>query len=305
MSDPTFGAIYAPPGRGKTLALIRAFPDALFVSPKGGLTCASWLDWKPKELRAKGIRIIPEVVKKYASKFPAIIFCDLSIEGDAEARRLRGEYSGWTVWDKYGEHFLDARDAAREANCHVWWEFHESPPKLDGGEVVRPGTFSLAGFQAAEKIPGMLDVIAHVEYSTDHLGAALWPYVLSTAPSDRFITKDRLSIFPRKFPMNIREPLLARGYDLPRPKALAWMDKVTDVTADRVEQAARTAEGLADVDIQEVARGVVASLKGKNPRHVRWAILDGVDRAWLQLQEANLLDEFVDLLGEDNSDGSI
>ena len=305
MPDPTFGAIYAPPGRGKTLALIRAFPEALFVSPKGGLTCASWLDWKPKELRAQGIRIIPEVVKKYAAKFPAIIFCDLSIEGDAEARRLRGEYSGWKVWDKYGEYFLEARDAARGAGCHVWWEFHETPPKMDDGEVLRPGTFSLAGYQAAEKIPGMLDVIAHVEHSTDHLGSALWPYVLSVAPGAKFVTKDRLSIFPRKFPLNIREPLLAAGYSLPRPKQLAWMNKITEATANQVEKAAKEVEDIVDVPIGEITRKVVDAVKGKNPRHLRWAILDGIDRAWLRRRESNLLGEFVSLLEEPGSGGSV
>ena len=305
-TDPTFGAIYSAPGKGKTLALIRAFPDALFVSPRGGLKCGSWLDWKPKELRANGIRNIPKVIEKFGRQFPAIIFCDLSLEADSEARRLRTELTGWDVWNKYGEHFLVARDAARDAGCHVWWEFHESPPKLDSGEVVRQGTFSLSGYQAAEKIPGMLDVVAHVEWSSEHLGAGIWPYVLSKSPSRHWVTKDRYSVFPRQFPLNIREPLMARGHELPRPKSIAWVDKVADTVATKMVAAAGDDRDIESVPVQEIVAEIVAKVPGKNPRHVRWGILDGIDRAWLRLKEESILTDFVAGLGEvENEDGSV
>ena len=97
--DPLFLAMYSPPGCGKTLANIRAFPEALFVAPKGALKCASYLGYKPKKvLPAAGIRNIPEIIAKAGQKVDTIVFSDLSIEADNEAKKLRTEYSGWSVW---------------------------------------------------------------------------------------------------------------------------------------------------------------------------------------------------------------
>ena len=67
-NDPVCGAIYSPPGRGKTLSLIRAFPDGLFVAPRGATKCGSWLGYQPHTLRADGIHKIPELSKKYGPK---------------------------------------------------------------------------------------------------------------------------------------------------------------------------------------------------------------------------------------------
>lgn len=202
MSVPLFLAMYSPPGRGKTLANCRAFPNGLFIAPRGALTCASWLGIMPQSIEATGIRSIPRIIEKYGNQFPALIFSDLSIEADNEAKLLRKQYTGWTVWDKYGDILLEARDAARNAGCHVVWEFHESPPReltRHGVTSIAPGSFSLSGFKATEKLPGMMDAVMRIVYDDTILGAGNWPYVFSVEPDPMYVTKDRTNAFPRRF----------------------------------------------------------------------------------------------------------
>ena len=288
-----FLAMYSPPGCGKTLANVRAFPEALFVAPTGALNCASYLGYNPpRVMNANGIRNIPDIIAKAASKVNTIVFSDLSIEADNEAKKLRTEYSGWTVWDKYGDFWLEARDAAREAQCNVIWEFHESPPReieRGGRKVFIPGTFSVSGFKATEKIPGMMDTILRVVSDASN---PIWPYVFSTEPSPDYVTKDRTNTFPARFPMNLREPLLLAGYDLPRPKELAWMESAVEELAVRIAKE----ESKEDFDLNALLKGSVPSLKkrAKDPRHIRWVMSDAIDRVAIRKSHAQMLDSFID-----------
>ena len=293
--DPLFLAMYSPPGRGKTLANIRAFPEALFVAQRGALKCASYLGYEPRRfLPAAGIRDIPGIIAKAGQKVDTIVFSDLSIEADNEAKKLRTEYSGWTVWDKYGDFWLEARDAARQARCNVIWEFHESPPReveKGGQKIFIPGTFSLAGFKATEKIPGMLDIILRVVPDKTN---PIWPYAFSTEPDPTYVTKDRDNVFPRRFPMNLREPLLLAGYDLPRPKELEWMDPVVETLATQILKE----DDNKDFDLNTFLKKNVPPLqkKAKDPRHIRWAMSDAVDRAAIRRLNESMLDNFIDSL---------
>ena len=284
---PVFGAVYSPPGRGKTLSLIRAFPDGLFVAPAGATKCGSWLGHQPHTMRADGIHRIPEIIKKFGPKYPAIIFSDLSIVADEEMRRIRAQMTGWNVSNRYNDLFIEARDAARDADCHIWWEFHETPPREKGGKVL-PGGFAVAGWRLPDTLPGVMDVVARIVYDDTLLGS--WPYAFSVEPDQSYVTKDRLNVFPGRFPLNVREPMLAAGYDIPRPPTLAWMDEFVAKISNAL------LKGGDNFDPKEVLRKSIPAIqkKTKEPKTIRWVLADAIDRANLRRFQASMLDRFID-----------
>ena len=83
----------------------------------------------------------------------------------------------------------------------------------------------IAGWQMGEKLPAMVDACLRVVHDDEAPGQ--WPFVLEAGPDADYITGDRLGVMPDRFPMNIREVMLAAGYDIPRPEALAWMETLT------------------------------------------------------------------------------
>ncbi len=64
--DSIFGIIYGRPKVGKTVALISAFPDGLFITPAGGSLSGSHLGWSPETLEVSdsvGMQQIGGVVR--------------------------------------------------------------------------------------------------------------------------------------------------------------------------------------------------------------------------------------------------
>ena len=43
-----FGIIYAAPKKGKTLGMIKSFPDSLVIGPVGGTSCAEYIGYEPE-----------------------------------------------------------------------------------------------------------------------------------------------------------------------------------------------------------------------------------------------------------------
>ena len=76
MRKKVVGITYGEAKTGKTLAAVRAFPDALFVAPPGALLCANWLEWEPDVLDVtgrQGFKFLTDTVKKASGKFDELL----------------------------------------------------------------------------------------------------------------------------------------------------------------------------------------------------------------------------------------
>jgi hypothetical protein len=288
-----FGIEYGPCKTGKTLAAVRAFPDALFIAPRGALLCAKWLAWEPQVIEADakmGIKQMIEVINKAGKKYPAIIIDDFSILCDVELSACKKKHPGWSAFDVFNNRVYDLRDAARMAPCHVILTMHEQPPKeVKNGNKWLPGSPLIPGWQLPEKLPAMADFVARIVYDEEATG---WPYLYQVGPDKNYITGDRLAIMPDKFPLNLREALIAADIEVPRPEALAWMDPVVDQLADKINE--ELAKGK-DRDVKGMLRHAFPQLQEKipEPRHIRWVFADALDRAYLRRHNNNLVDAFI------------
>ena len=293
--NPVFGILYGRPKTGKTLATLRAFPNGLFIAPRGGLSCKSWIDWEPACSEATDVEQLIQVLsdkKTNVAQYSAIIIDDFSIIADAELTKLRKTHK--VVWDAYAvlsDRVCEFRDLARKLPCHVFLTMHEQPPrevKKVGGVKYIPGSPSIGGHKLPEKLPALVDFVARVTYNPDYGGS--WPYVYQVAPDEHYVTGDRLSICPGIFSLNLREMLLAAGYSLPRPKELEWTEKVVDKLYPAILEEMRKE----DPDYKKILTKVANQLKDKNQKHVRWALSDAFDRARLAYHNTNLINTFID-----------
>lgn len=291
---PIFGITYGPPKVGKTLATIRAFPTALFISLPGAMSCASWLDIDVKSVQLKTIDQVIEAVKRAGSskaKYSAIIIDDASLQFDAEFDRIKDKDPSWSGNRKFNEKIIELRDTCRESPLHVFWTMHEQAPreaKAVGAKMgkVIPGTVQCPGWQLPEKLPAMVDFVARVTYDDDFFG---WPYVYQTAPDESYITGDRLNMSPGLFPLNIGELLRSAGYEVARPKHLQWMEPAVETLAGKLIS-------LSEDERPEFMRSAAKKLIVKHPnqKHVRWAFADACDRMVLRQFQANILDNYLD-----------
>jgi hypothetical protein len=296
MSKYVYGGLYGPSKTGKTLAMVRALPHALYVAPRGALNCANWLDYSPKVVEAGekvGIAEITKIIKTHSSKYPAIVVDDFSILADAELAKCKRAVAGWGAFDNFNKRVYDFSDAARNADCHVFVTTHEQAPKEIGQTGQKrwvKGCPLVPGWQLPEKLPAMWDIAARVVYDDSVAG---WPYVLQTGPDPDYITGDRLAITPETFPMNLREVLLAAGYDVSRPEELAFFDEHVEAISHDLSSALAGKQGDVKKVFSAHQEPLLEAVNG-NPKHVRWIFLDALDRASLRKHSSNLLHNFID-----------
>ena len=292
-----FGIVYGPAKTGKTLATVRAFPDGLFITPRGGLTCARWLNWEPKVIEADasvGIPQITQIIQQTQDKYPAIIVDDFSILCDLELAKCKKSHQGWSAFDAFNSRVYALRDAARNASCHVILTMHEQPPKevkKEGSVKYIPGSPLIPGWQLPEKLPAMADLVVRVIYDESAIG---WPYLYQAGPDAAYITGDRLAITPDKFPLNLREVLLLAGYDLPRPEALQFMDehveRISKVVAKELQEKRPKLKPVLTAFLEKLTQEEI------DTRHIRWILADALDRAQLRKHNNNLVDNFINTL---------
>jgi len=307
MKKTFFGITYGPSGCGKTLAMIRAFPDGLFLAPTGATKCAGYLDVKPTTQAPSSVGEIINILRaKNTGKFPAVIVDDFSIIADAELQQCKAKYKGWAAFDQFNQRVYELRDAAREAGVPVVFTMHQQAPKEvsnEHGSRSIPGAPLIPGWQLPEKLPAMADFVARVVYTGESLGS--WPYVYQTGPDPSYVTKDRLGISPATFPLNLRVLLLEAGYDLPRPKDLQWMDKIVTGLTPKLQPILQEKN---KEELQQLLTLIFKQLDGKySQSHIRWALMDAIDTANLQLHRLTLVDNFItnisNNLGENNDLG--
>tara|TARA_R100001594_G_scaffold42369_1_gene74423 strand:- start:6879 stop:7799 length:921 start_codon:yes stop_codon:yes gene_type:complete len=300
-SSNWFTILYGPSGAGKSTVAGKAAPMGLFYSPKGGMSSASsYLGIDLKVVPATGVAEATELIRKNHKKYPAITIDDLSLIIDQELARLRKSYSGWTVFDKLNERVYDLRDAAREASCHILLTMHEQPPreikKHDSTRYIKGGPLC-PGYQLPEKLPAMADFVARIVYDPSALG---WPYVFQVGPDAEYVTKDRYSIAPPRFPLNIGELQREAGYEIALPKGMEWMEKGVEALAQKLLPEL----GKEEPDIKKILVPFASKLGNKisDQRHIRWCLSDALDRAVLRLSREGLVTNFIINLTEKEED---
>lgn len=292
MSRKVVGITYGEAKTGKTLAAVRAFPDALFVAPPGALLCANWLDWKPNVLAVtghQGFKFLTETVKKASGKVPAIVIDDFSLIADVELELCKAQASGFAAFDLFNQRTYQLIRAAREAQSHVFFTCHVQAPrevKKDNNNRYIPGAPLIPGWQMPAKFPAMVDFCARVIHDTSSPG---WPYKYATGPDEHYVQGDRLAVLPAMFPLNLREAMLAAGIDVPRPEALAWMDEhVERATGLLLEES-----GAKRPDYKKVLTAAATTFTNVSPRHARWVLADAMDRMVLRQHTDNLIADFI------------
>lgn len=292
MSKKVVGITYGEAKTGKTLAAVRAFPDALFVAPPGALLCANWLDWKPDVLDVtgrQGFKFLTDTVKKASGKFPAIIIDDFSLIADVELELCKTQAQGYAAFDLFNQRTYQLIRAAREAQSHVFFTCHVQAPrevKKDNNNRYIPGAPLIPGWQMPAKFPAMVDFCARVIHDTSTPG---WPYKYATGPDEHYVQGDRLAVLPAMFPLNLREAMLAAGIDVPRPEALAWMDE----HVERVAGLLLEESGAKRPDYKKVLTAAATTFVNVSPRHVRWVLADAMDRMVLRQHTDNLIADFI------------
>ena len=292
------GILYGPSGSGKTLALIRAFPEGLFISPAGALLCAQHLGWEPKGRLFTTLQDVTETIQRESDKYPAIIVDDLSLLADQEMVEIRKRFSGWSANAELNRRITLLRDAARAASCHVFITMHERAPrevKHEGNTRYIPGSPLIPGWEMAEKLPAMCDFVARVVY--DEMTPWPWPYVYKTGPDPHYVTKDRLGVLRPTIPMNLRPLLVAKGFAVPRPKELQWMDSIVDQLAPMLVPILDDAE-----ELKILLTKAALKLSKHRPEHIVWCLTDAIDTAQLLTHESTKVESFINTLslGESN-----
>lgn len=278
-TDATIGIIAGKLKTGKTVALIAAFPEAVFVAAPNALDCgASLLGWdvpRNRRLDLVTIRDVTKAIPSVAKVSKQIVIDDLSIMGERtvyDAEKVR-KLKGWKIWDAVRDDLLELRATALRCGLHVWFSSHLKGPKGD-----RLGGPDLPG-QMPESFPAVASCMLRVVYDPAQLGG--WPWALSAVGDGLYAAGDRLSIVKDRTPMNVREILLASGRDIPRPKALAWMDKPCAALAARMA-------GQTPQDQMAIGRKAFDALvkAGRNPLHVRWLCRDAIHRTVITAQNS-------------------
>ena len=92
--------------------------------------------------------------------------------------------------------------------------------------------------------------------------------------------------------MNIREPLLLAGYDIPRPEPLAFMEDYIPVDAISEEMTTKRPS------LRKVFTPFAEKLieEKVDSRHIRWIFNDALHREYLARHNNNLIDNFINTL---------
>jgi len=288
--EALFMLTYGPSGSGKTLANIRAYSSGMFAGPRGCfLPAKGFLDI---EVPVREINRLTDVIKLLKAvkgkRLPSLVISDVSILAEQECRMLRkprsegGEaITGWDTYNACEDRFLEIVGLAKDCPFHVALEFHEQPTreaKKTGRTVHIPACPQLPGIKLPAQAPGHFDLVAQIIEDDSLLSHYVWPYGFSVKPDGSAVRKDRTSSFPDSFPLNFREGLLSSGVNLPRHKDVVWMDEHVAAIANKIGELHYTGK-FNEEHITSLLTDEAQKLEGKNPKHIRWVILDAFDAA--------------------------
>lgn len=308
------GVTYGPPGCGKTLAMICAFPKDIFIGlTKSGIDCGSYVDHFPQYFKVGNIEAAIKLVKTKQSE--RYIFDDATHLFDAEMKAAYEENPGnkFAALDQFSNALQDLMEEINKSKSEFWFNMHAQAPKeakrtkKDEIDVVKerlgkgsiriiPGCPKIAGYEWAEKFPGFFSFCAFVQDMPSALGG--WPKAYRTGPHECYVTKDRYNITPPSgvFPMNLGELLRSNGTKIDYPDGLDWMHEAVQRTSDKLFPLLKNVDDINEGELKQIIRECAAETMKttSNVKHIRWSIKDAIDRANLKAHQENLLDAFID-----------
>lgn len=263
---------------------IYSFPDALFIAKRAALKPAEWIG--APELRIRDIEDIEELTKflrgvkvapRAPNHFPVIVVDDFSLMADTTFARLEKTHVGFKLWGALRDVIIDLRTAARNLGCHMILNAHESAPRTYAGRFIRGGP-KLPG-TLPEDFPAAADMVLRVQASPAE-GRIGWPAAFRCSVLEQnYITGDRTDIVYDWAPLNTAELMRAAGFVLPHPEP--WMPDVVEKLSSYF--APHLADAAAIVPMLQRARELIAGKYTQDPRRIRWALRDAVDRAVIRV----------------------
>jgi len=275
-SVPAFVCAYGPSGVGKTSDTGYSFPGGLFLAAPGALKpipalCGYEPSQMPVETMDDATRAIEAA--KARGGYDAIVVDDFSFLAEQTMASYEKRYSGFRLFGALRDSVLAFRNAARFANLHVVVTCWEKPPRMrDDGQRIRGGP-DLTG-KLPEQLPAMCDLVLRAAHDPQRKP---WHGIYRVDGGADYVGKDRDNGTPSPAPMNLGEILRHNGYAVSRLAGLDWQEPM-------VEEIAQALVGGDPKQDRVLLEQVYAALleKGYDPRHVRWAVRDGWDRAALR-----------------------
>lgn len=287
--DPAVLVPYGPVGQGKTANEIMSWgARGLFVCQPGALRVADTVAGYP--LHPSQVKwvdtmeaTLPLIRTAKAGGFSAVVVDDGSLLMANTMNKAREQFAivkkGVVTGYDFGMYtylrgvLMDIAFAARWAGVHVIINAHEQAATRDEKtNELYPAGPDFGWKKLVKDIPAMACVVLHVIKRLPEWQP--WDTRADCDNSDPMFTmKDRFDVAPlRAGPLNTAEMLRAAGFPVERPPTLAWMEEVV----------VHVAQAILSGQTEVQATGPwVGHLQKHNvdPRHVRWALRDGVHRA--------------------------
>lgn len=277
--EPVMICVWGASGGGKTTDLMSAFPTGDFVAPQGALQSSipMW-GFLPKRVDKKHISDATEYVTANAGKVFAIIMDEFSfMSADSISRAEAKSKSGadQKMWGIIRDELIEFREACRRGGAHIVVNCQERPAgEVKGGWKLRAGP-QLPG-RMPEELPALSDMSLQASTDLNRWGPWKGVYRCPGEKDTTKITKDRLMVCAPVSPMNLRELLNAAGYVMPRLPGLEWQDEVAEYLSKGIESGVALQEAIK-------AGWAAAAARSSDPRHIAWAVRDGVDRAAVRM----------------------
>jgi|GEM_PF-5189699 len=304
MSKTTFGCVYAPPKKGKTFSLLAGLPESIFVARTRALLPARMLGTDvaarimDRAVPLTNVRDAIDTLHEHGASASSIVLDDFNFAMDETLRLMTIKHGD--NWDRFTETIEEVREfcvLADEVDAVVFTSHHEMNPrtvknKKTKVETPLPGGPLVPGWKLPEEYPAWMSMVIRMVYDET---SPSWPYVYQTGPDPDYVTGDRTGISPPFFPANLGVLLREAGYNVPRPKGLAWMDKVVAAASQKILPIMQEADTAA-MGTYLASIATKLGSKGIAPEHIKWAIRDSYDRARLLDAQANLVDDFITAL---------
>lgn len=292
--EPAVVFDYGDLGAGKSIDKVKAFPNALFLVPPGGLKSAvSVLGFMPPNIRK--VRTLYDCMNVIAqeflaadgaSRYPAVGIDDATIVCDDTliAMKEMGIGSTRSGNDEPRLRYLELatllkglRAQLTSVGVHVLLNWHERKPTEHKGEHF-PGGPETGSKSQTKTIAAIGDLVVRARLEQARVP---WTSYYECKPGDLSYTyKDRFDLVGKRAPMNTGEILRQAGYWVPRLNGLEWMDEIAGQIADDVLQQTGGAVPSGAHRSGTLGRWASHLLNQKVAvPFVRWVVQDGLDRA--------------------------
>lgn len=166
----------------------------------------------------------------------------------------------------------------RHLGIMVIFLFHENKPKF-GDSGKQKGGPRMPWRAHAEALEAWFDLNLRVYSDSDSFDPWFKRAFLCDADGNDWLTGDRSETCWKQTPGSLYEVLRAGGSTVRRYPGLEWQDEV----ADEVAALLREADVASPDDVKRVlAENGARWHMGRKPKHVRWAVQDGIARMLIE-----------------------